>query len=198
MNTSIWLVAIPDEFSVQRRVDLKVLMNRAIRVEERLVKGVQVEDEQKRYQVLCDRIEYFGHLISVECPVPYVELGFDYLNCLIDLSASKPEVIRASRLLASFCPADRVGQQLSQFVDLARNTGFISRPDFQRKINFYRNAQNNHWGVVELLQLKTGEKNVFDLEETDELKQEFLSLKVADTVSTGVKPGIRTLLSSRI
>lgn len=186
MNTSIWLVAIPDEFSVQKRIDLKVLMKRAIRVEERMVKGVQIEDEQKRYHTLCDRIEYLGNLISAENPVVSCELGIDYFEFLIDMSSTYPEASKAARLMSNFCPAELVANQLNLFIELAEKAGVAGRSDVQRKIGFYQEAVRNNWSVIELLQQKSGNDETLHLvEEKGNLKEQFLSLKVPDTISTG-------------
>ena len=196
MNSSIWLVGIPDEFSVQRRMDLRVLMKRAIRIEERMEKGVRIEDEQKRYHTLCDRIEYLGHLISAEFPVISCDLGDNYLDFLIEISTKYPEPAAKARVTADFCPVGRLGDQLDQFKKLVAKAGGINRPDVKLKIDFYGQAIRNGWNVIELIHQKSSASEPEIVE--GDLKREFLSLKVSDEVSTGENTGPFVTLRSQI
>jgi hypothetical protein len=189
MQTSIWLVAIPEEYSIQKRLDLNVLMKRALRVEERMVKGVQIEDEQKRYQTLCDRIEYLGNLISAEFPVVSYELGADYFELLLYMADKFPDEARSIRLFSNFCPVERLNQQLSEFQNLVSNAGLAENEVVKRKVLFYQNAINNNWIVLELLQLKNETENFVIEENNTTLKKDFLSLKVSEKVSSGLGTG---------
>ena len=74
MITHVILIAIPETECVLERLDLRVLMNRALKIEERMKKGVNLEDEQRRYQILCDRMEYRGSKRKIRMITRQVEL----------------------------------------------------------------------------------------------------------------------------
>ena len=185
INSSIWLVGIPDELSVMRRIDLKLLMRRAVRVEDRMAKGVLLEDEQKRYHILCDRIEYVAHLISAEKPVVTCELGADYFEFLLEARSKMADDTKAFRLMSNFCSVESIEKYLNGFVSLVEKFGMQNRESVQRKIEFYHNAIIHKWNVVELNQQKINGRSIEITEDPGDLKKSFLSLKVVDNIAAG-------------
>ena len=138
MRTNFLLIAVPDADCLVERLDLRVLMSRALKIEERMKKKVNLEDEQRRYHVLCDRMEYLGNLISITKKVESVELGEEYLDLLLLIRNKFPEEAKTARLMANFSPTDRIEKQMGVFEQLAKRAGVSDREEIKKRINFYK------------------------------------------------------------
>jgi len=185
IKTNVWLIAFPDEECRIERVDLKILMQRALRIEVRMEKGVNLEQEQGRYHTLCDRIEYYGHLIAISDNAVVHNLGANYLASLIPLQKSFPEAVKKSRLMASFSPSELLGRQLEQLLDLVSTAGHYLCRELMPKIQFYQQAVKNGWNIIELQEVISDYESVSEINAPDNLRDEFLSLHVRDDITTG-------------
>jgi len=183
MKTTIWLVAIPDEACVMERLDLRTLMNRALKIEQRLKKKVDEEAEQRRYQILCDRIEYLGNQISISETIESVSLGTDYLDLLLRIQKQYPEECLSARLLANFCPAHLLEKQIEAFESLTKRAGIGEQKEVRDKTGFYRRAIKSGCHVLELPEFISDEEEAGDLVAGD-LHQKFLSLPMNDQITT--------------
>lgn len=183
IRTNVILLAVPDSACIAERLDLRVLMNRSLKIEERMKKGVNLEDEQRRYQILCDRIEYLGNIIVSTQKVESVDLGENYLDLLLLMQKKNPEDYNTGRIMANFCPAERAEKQISQFEDLAMRAGILSRVEIGKKSKFYRSAAKKKCHILEIQDMTISE-------EPDEvilkagLKDEFLSIPMSDNITS--------------
>lgn len=177
-------MALSDEACVVDKVDLRSLMLKAVRVEQRMVKGVNLEDEQRRYHILCDRIEFYGHRKLSERADNFVDLGSDYLEVIKNLGKHFQEEVIEARLAADFCPRELVEQHIGRFESLTNRLNLLDG-SVQRKINFYRMALKSGWNVIELHVPWSQSRNGLEEEfvDSDELKKSFLALKVADEIT---------------
>lgn len=200
IKSKVLIIGFPDELCKIERVDLKVLMSRALRIEARMIKGVKLEDEEKRYDTLCDRIEFYGNLIASASPAS-TELDSSYLETLVKIQAMDEEAFRGARLGANFCPAEGIGNQIKLTTNLIHNLRLPVEPNLVKKLKFYQRAQANHWNVIELLEVDAGpaEERTID---AAKLHQDFLALKVAEGVEVnqnayvGLANQFRTAIAS--
>jgi len=183
MRTNILLIAVPEAGCLVERLDLRVLMSRAVKIEERMKKKVNLEDEQRRYHVLCDRMEYLGNLISITKKVESVELGEEYLDLLLLIRNKFPEEAKTARLMANFSPTDRIEKQMGVFEQLAKRAGVSDREEIKKRINFYRQAATNKCHVLEIQEFEAGEEDRNRVT-VEGLKEKFLSIPVRDTVTS--------------
>ncbi|OGD73011.1 hypothetical protein A3K29_02610 [Candidatus Collierbacteria bacterium RIFOXYB2_FULL_46_14] len=182
MKTSIKLIAVPDDACLVERLDLRVLMSKALKIEERLRKGVNPDDEQRRYHILCDRMEYLGSFIGMNKSVRSVELGIEYFELLLQIQARFPVEFRSARVSANFCPWSKITEQISLFENLVKRAGVSDRKEIQEKIRFYRDAEKNKLHILELQeQLITEDAEV---NPEDGLISKFLSIPVSDKITS--------------
>lgn len=179
------LISMSDEQRMFGSLDLKLLMNRAMRVEQRMVNKVMIEDEQRRYNIYCDRIEFYGHQLLAGGQVQSCDLGSEYLDLIASLKSKFPDDTASVRLTASFCPKEMVGTYIKQFEDIVRKAGVVDRKDVQSKLVFYRSAETSGCSVIELIQpwISTLEEPIDTSEDFEGLKESFMSLKVSDEVT---------------
>lgn len=180
------LVALKDEQCKMPRLDLKSLMDKALRVERRMETKVLIEDEQRRYNLYCDRIEFYGQLFLADKYVESCDLGSEYIDLISTIKKKFPSDAATSRLLASFCPRERVLESIKQFELLCKKANVSTREDVLAKIAFYLKAADNGCSVIELLQ--SWMPSVLEEEEeidSEKLKEAFLALKVSDNISDG-------------
>jgi len=183
-ESRITLLALSDEACVVDKVDLRSLMLKAVRVEQRMVKGVNLEDEQRRYHILCDRIEFYGHRKLSERAGNFVELESDYLEVIKNLSKHFQEEVIEARLAADFCPRELVEQHIGRFESLVNKLNLSRDESVQKKINFYHSALKSGWSVIELHVSWSQSRNEADRSvDFDELKRSFLALKVPDEIT---------------
>lgn len=199
MRIKMWLVAFPKEVATVNRINLNTLMKRAIRIEERMVKGVNLADEEKRYHTLCDRIEYVGKMLLDNREVMVQELGCDYFEKILAIQRSGPERARETRLTANFCPAEKVERYLIDFCKITKDAGESDTACISNKVHFYEMAKQNNWSVLEIQQV------VFDDGcikcEDQKIKEKFLQIKVSDSISrtsadTNAYQGLRKQIES--
>lgn len=183
-NTWTVLVALKDEQCKMPRLDLKRLMNLALRVERRLETKVLIEDEQRRYNLYCDRIEYYGQLFLAEKKVKSCDLGSEYIDLVSMIKNKFPNDAAKSRLLASFCPREQVLDGAKQFEALCKKAGVWNREDVQAKMAFYQKAASDGCSVIVLLQswMECTQKMEEEID-PEILKKAFLSLKISDSIS---------------
>ncbi|EKD52560.1 MAG: hypothetical protein ACD_61C00305G0004 [uncultured bacterium] len=183
MKTNVILVSIPDADCIADRLDLRVLMARALKIEARMEKGVNLEDEQRRYQILCDRMEYLGNLISGTKKIESVNLGDNYLELLLLMKKKFPEETKQAGVMSNFCPASFVEKQIALFEGLAKKTGLLEHEEIQKKIKFYRMAAKQNWNVLELQELTADEETDGSVS-VDNLREKFLSLPMSDGITS--------------
>src|SRR5258706_8026086 len=183
IKINVCLIAVPDELCLAERLDLRVLMSRATNIEARLKKGVNIEDEQGRYQILCDRMENLGSLISSQNQLETLDLGTNYLHLLMLIKQKFPEESQQGRLMANFCPIDQIETQILLFEDLVRRSGLVERSELKNKIAFYKKAQKNHRHILEL-QDPIFEESPAINKTYEELLTEFLAIPVRDEISS--------------
>jgi len=183
-DTRIVLVALSDEQCNLGNLDLKRLMARALRVEKRMENKVLIEDEQRRYNTYCDRIEFYGHQLLLDGKVESCDLGNKYLDLIFEVKKKFPEEARNTRLTANFCPGEQIPPYLIQFERITKQAGVWDRDDVQKKLAFYQKAQVNGYSVVELMRAwvpsADDEKSVID---SEELRKSFLALEVSDSIT---------------
>lgn len=183
INNSVWLVAFPDTECRIKRIDLKILMQRALRIESRMVKGVNLDDEHRRYNTICDRLEFYGQWLAISGKAEVYELGVEYLPLLYHLIRQNPEAVRQARLTSDFCPAENIAWQLEQFINLSKSFELGGVDAIRDKIDFYRTALENGYNVIEVQQF-TANGELISLDEGDEeLRRNFLSLRISDSVT---------------
>ena len=187
-ETKIMLLRLSEAESWVGKIDLNVLMTRAVRVEQRMAKGVNLEDEQRRYHILCERIEFYTQQILARNVGKTEVLGGEYLSLLRLLSKRYPEEVARARLMANFCPKQFLGQHINQFENLTRRLGWFECSDVQTKIRFYKEAIESNKNVFEL-QIPWSEVGIHN-EISDEgmvdLQKSFLDLKVVDEITENV------------
>lgn len=178
------LVALSDLNCDCGRLNLLRLMKRALRTEEKMAKGVQIEVEQKRYGIFCDRIEFYTQQLLASGKIESCDIGSEYLDLVSKLQNKFPEMVKEMRLTASFCPKELVGSYLSQFENLVRKVGLMDRADVQKKLAFYQKAKDNGLSVVELLQpwMMTTSEDVIEID-VEKLKESFLALEISDRIT---------------
>lgn len=192
MRTGFLLIAVPDAGCIVERLDLRVLMSRAMKIEERMKKGVNLEDEQRRYHILCDRMEYLGNLISITKEVESVDLGEEYLDLLLLIRNKFPEEAKTARLMANFSPTDKIEKQIGLFEQLAKRAGVGDRKEINNRINFYRQAATNKWHVLEIQEFRAGDEDS-ESAAVEGLKEKFLSIPVRDSVTSTSEGAFVTL-----
>ncbi len=184
MKTNTVLVAIPDSECVAERLDLRVLMSRGLKIEKRMIKGVNLEDEQRRYQIICDRIEYLGNFISSNKKVKTAELGHEYFDQLLLIKSKLPEEAKEVRITSNFCPASMVLEQIKQFELMVKKVKISERKDIADKIAFYHQAADSKCHVLELQDLEVDDVARSDAS-TEGLSEKFLAIPVRDEITSG-------------
>lgn len=185
MKTNTILVAIPDSECEAERLDLRILMSRGLKIEQRLKKGVNLEDEQRRYQIICDRIEYLGNFISANKKIKFVELGYEYFDQVLLIKSKLAEEAKEARLTSNFCPAGLVLEQIKQFQELANKVKILDRKDIASKITFYRQAAESKCHVLELQSLEVDEESELAIS-SDGLSEKFLAIPVRDEITSSI------------
>ena len=185
IKTNIWLVAFPDEDCLIERVNLKILMQRALDIEIRMEKGVNLELEQGRYHTLCDRIEFYGHMIASSKEAKVYNLGANYLATLIRLQKSAQDAVKKSRLMACFCPSELLEQHIKQWQELVSIVSPDLSQELLQKIDFYQQAIENGWNIIELQEMVSDDELVSEFSASADIRNEFLSLQVRDNITTG-------------
>lgn len=179
--TPVCLVAVSDADCALERLNLKVLMKRAVRIEERMIKGVNLTDEQRRYHILSDRIEYYGHILADETKIKTCELSSEYLELLAAANQINPDVVSVGRLITSFCPSELVVSHLTALLSVQTLPGFAQNTDLQMAVEFYHYAKDHNLNVIELQEFDV--EGVDDIELGDEeVENKFLSLRVRDDI----------------
>lgn len=197
MKTNVSLLAVPEAACISERLDLRVLMTRAIKIEERMKKGVNLEDEQRRYQIICDRIEYLGNIISTTKKVEFVDLGDEYLELLLLMLRKDPEEAKSARIMANFCPTTMIEKQIERFERLAKQTGLMARKEVINKIKFYRHAVEKKWHVLEIQELSSDEE-VAESEAEEVLRAKFLSIPMSDELTSTIDTNSFLALQNQI
>lgn len=183
-ETRIVLIALSDEQCKFGNLDLKQLMTRALRVEQRMKNKVLIEDEQRRYNTYCDRVEFFGHQLLFDGKVESCDLGNDYLDLISKVKEKYPEEARNTRLTANFCPRELIPSYFRQFEGITKQAGVWDRDDVQKKLAFYRKAEVDSCNVVELLQAWIPSLDeTMSAVDSEELKKSFLALEVSDSIT---------------
>lgn len=183
-NTRTVLLALNDEQCKLPRLDLKKLMGMALRVEKRMETKVMIEDEQRRYNLYCDRIEFYGQLFLAEKHVESCDLGSEYLDLISSIKNKYPEDAAKTRLLASFCPREMILTSAKQFESLCNKVGAGAREDVRVKLAFYKKAAEDGCSVIELLQSwMPSVLPVEDSTDPEKLKEAFLALKISDSAT---------------
>lgn len=178
------LVALKDEQCKMPRLDLLKLMNMALRVERRMKTKVLIEDEQRRYNLYCDRIEYYGQKFLADKYVDSCDLGNDYIELVSRIKNKFPAEAVNTRLTASFCPKEQVYDNAQQFEALCIKAGVGTREDVQAKLAFYRKAAADGCSVITLLQ--SWMPSVLEVEEevdSEKLNEAFKALKISDSMT---------------
>lgn len=183
-DQKIVLVALSDEQCNLGNINLRVLMNRSLRTEKRMVTRVMIEDEQRRYNTYCDRIEFYCRQVLLEGKAVSCDLGTEYLDLVARIKDNFPEEVTNMRLTANYCPREFVADYLTSFENLMKKAGELERADVQNKLEFYRTALAAQSNVFELMQswIPDNEK---PKTETDpvKLKEAFLALAVSDNIT---------------
>lgn len=183
-DTRMVLIALKDEQCKMSRLDLKTLMNMALRVEKRMETKVLIEDEQRRYNLYCDRIEFYGQSFLAEKRVVSCDLGSEYVDLIMTIKNKLPSDATVARLTASFCLKEQVAESAKLFESLCLKAGVIARKDVQAKLAFYRKAAVDECSVIELmLPWMPSLLNQEDEIDSEKLKNDFLSLKISDSIS---------------
>jgi len=185
IKTNIWLIAFSDEECLVDRVNLKTLMQRALRIEARMEKGVNLPLEQGRYHTLCDRIEYYGHMIASSKNVKVHNLGSGYLDSLIPLQKLAPDAVIRSRLMASFCPSELLNRHVELLLELVSVVGSDLSRELMQKILFYQQSAEAGWNIIELQEVVSDDEPVCEVNTLTDLRNEFLSLQIRDNITTG-------------
>lgn len=183
-KTTVRMIAFKDEDGVWQNLNLVKLMNRTLRIEERMTTRVMIESEQTRYNTFCERIEFYAAKILLSGKGKCCDLDGRYLQLLAKMATKNPVFLRESRLSASFVPKERVDQYLRAFAELAEKTGVVSEDPVQKKITFLKEVVRENLNVVEI-QLPWQYSGEDSGEEKDlgKLYENFLSLKVSDEIS---------------
>lgn len=184
-KTKTVLIAVSDEQCNLGNVNLKMLMNIAMRIERRMEGKVQIEDEQRRYNIYCNRIEFYGHQLYARNMVESSDLGYEYLDLVFQLKNMIPDAVQTMRLTANFCRREALGEYLAQFEALMKSTGNWERNDVQKKRAFYQKAKAAECNVIELMQtwVSPAKMMAADQANTEDLKAKFLSLPVSDSIT---------------
>jgi|WetSurMetagenome_2_1015567.scaffolds.fasta_scaffold28199_2 hypothetical protein len=178
------LVAFSDDECVFGNLNLKLLMKKALRVEQRMIGRVMIENEQSRYNVYCERIEFYANKLVVEGKARTIDLGTEQPVILAALVKASPSEARKNRLTASFFPQEQLTAYWQSLETLAKRAKIWDNPSLQAKAKFFRMAQETGLNVVEIQQ-----PWLYDLgEDTEELdlqglKKSFLALEISDKTS---------------
>lgn len=183
-DTRTVLVALKDEQCKLSRLDLKKLMDMALQVEKKMETKVMIAVEQRRYNLYCDRIEFYGQQFLADKHVESCDLGSDYLDLISMIKNKFSEDAANIRLMARFCPKEVVLTSAKQFENLCRKAGVEAREDVQAKLAFYFKAAADGCSVIELLQ--SWMPTVLEVEDNtdpEKLKKAFLALKISDSIT---------------
>ena len=183
-ESNIVLVALSDELCNLGNINLRKLMANALRVEKRMETKVLIEDEQRRYNTFCDRIEFYGHRLLAEGKVESCNLGNRYLEILTKMKQTCLGEFMDARLMANFQPKEMVSSHINIFESLAKKLGIWNLDAVQKKIEFYQKAARENMNVVELLQswLPSTEVEAVNID-SDKLTKSFLALKISDSIT---------------
>lgn len=180
INTQVTLLAFPKQYCQVDNLDLSVLMDRALRIEKKMKTGVKLADEQRRYQLYCDRLEYYGTWLSEQSEVLVCDLGNGYLELLLEISQKYPEEYSKSRLGANFCPNNYLTQAIQDLIAIQKLMGWQNNPVWQAKIDFYRRALANDLHILEV-QIFASDDQVASAH--DNFDDVLSSLKVRDDIT---------------
>jgi hypothetical protein len=183
-DTRIVLVAFNANQGMIGKVNLAVLMKRALRIEKRMETKVLIEDEQRRYNTYCERIEFYGHRLWVENIANSCDLGNMYLDLISKMRLKYPEETTKLRVSASFCPYEQISGYVKQFVYLSNRAGLGDKEEVKKKIEFYKKAEADGCSIIELLQpwmpSSVEKKNEID---SAKLRESFLDLEISDSIT---------------
>lgn len=181
INNKIVLVAFPDELKMVGKIDVKIIMQRLLRIEQRMKKGVNLDDEYQRYHLYCDRLENCGAWLAGQPGVMVDELGESYLEFIAQCKERVPELTVNSRMMSNFCPAEMIEEQIRLWIEADKAWHVLRMPVFKKKFDFYKLAAQKKLNVVEILEFSADATEVQNALSTD-LHELFEDLPVSDEV----------------
>ncbi len=183
-KTTVLLVAFNDMAAQWHNIDLKKLMTRALRIEDKMTTGVLIEDEHKRYGIFCDRIEFYANKLIVEGKAETLDLGQDYLSILGKMLNSSPEEARKARVGANFFPNELMMTQINLFQNLARASGVADLEPVRKRQTFFREALRRGLNIVEIQRpWQFSKTDTTAVRDTKSLEKSFMNLEVSDKIS---------------
>ena len=165
-----YLCALPGEAWKQalswnsQEIAISTFVEDALGIERRIKRGVNADNERKRYSLCCARIEAaippplltqadtqepFAQAVQT-FRLPFCTLGPDYLHVLAMMVQQVSAQAAELRVGASFFPPEMVQAHSAGFQQLAQQLGMDQNADVQRRIRFFQLASQNGCGVVEM------------------------------------------------
>ncbi len=119
----------------------------ALAIERRMVKGVNLANERKRYHLCCRRIQdaVFRNRDRYRQQI----LGEEYFRFLRRSYALRPDDFTGKRLFACFFPPHMIQEQIDFLAGLA-GEGADPVAELSLRLAFFQAARNEHAGVVEI------------------------------------------------
>ena len=154
----------PDRSSTNSTLDIASFGKDARAVEERLLRGVNLDNERARYSLLCMQIESavrqatlqhapdessFARALDVS-KVPCQYVNASYLSTVTRLLRDFPSQASSMRLGATYYPPDLVMTHVNAFESTVADSGLENYGAVAQRIRFFRLAARFGCGVVEL------------------------------------------------
>jgi len=162
-------------------------MDKAIRLESLMEKGVMKDIDRKRYLLICERIEFLAAKLLLEKHLDHQILDQGYLDLLIELSQNPDDLAQAIRLGASFFKADSVASHAASFKELTTRLGLSDRSVVKARLAFFEKASAQQCHVIEIQEGFTGIGIKVEEPLLEELKRSFNELDVPDEMTVSVK-----------
>lgn len=145
-------------------INIASFVKDGLATEERLARGVNLENERLRYSLLCTQLEAAIRKAPLrnaidkssfeatfrENMVPCQVVGATYLAAINSILKSAPSQAFSMRLGATYFPPDLVEPHIEAFAAVIVSAGFDEHEAVQTRIRFFRLAAEFGCGVVEL------------------------------------------------
>jgi hypothetical protein len=170
ITTRIFLYALPSSTWKKKTVwgntplDIGSFVEDALAIEERIVTGVNQENERARYTLCCNRLEAAVKTLSPmavnsrdsfnaalqKSQVPIFSLSSHYLNVILLMFQKNTVQAANARMGSTFFPPERMASHIQSFTDLANELGISDQEDVKNRTLFYQIALNSQCGVIEI------------------------------------------------
>lgn len=145
-------------------INISEYVKDALAIEQRIAKGVNLENERNRYTLICSKIEgelnnaTFAEIVDVgemrnvinQNKIPTLRVGQSYIEFLDTFQKENREESRSLRAGCTFYPPEMLETYLDKFAKKIEDLGFTNDDDINKRKGFIIQAISHQCGIIEL------------------------------------------------